>query len=925
VAVAVGTAVLIVDTVAAFLEGESPVAIGVRIGLVMAGVAVVGWYVRHRTTAPSSPPASAGEWSALQERLTRQAFHDPLTGLPNRALFMDRLGQALSRSRRRGSSAALFIDLDDFKAVNDTLGHVEGDLLIALVGGRLTESVRAEDTAARLGGDEFALLVQDADQERAIQVAQRVLSAMAEPFQLTERPVRIGASIGIALTSGRETAEEMVRAADAAMYAAKEHGKNQFAVFTESMFAAAEDRQKLGADIRGAVERGEFEVAYEPVALLPSGAIVGMDSVVRWWHPVRGLLAPDDYVELAEASEVTVALAEWAIGEVCRQARSWQLARPGQAPVSVSVALRATNLHDGGLVSSVARSLEHYELSPELLTLQIAEQELAGGGESAVHRLLQLKSLGVRIAIDDFGTGAASLGHLRRLPADTIKLDRSFVDAGGPEGNDLSLTRAIVRLAHSLGMVTVAKGVDTAAQVARTSSTGCDQAQGLRFGGPQSGDEQTRRLLGETVLSFWVGHEGHELEVIKSVVADFEASRPGLRVQVVGGMQDHRIVGVLNGPEVPNVVSSFESTDHGSYSALGGLADLSELMLRDGINPSQFTDPTEEYTRSGGRRWALPMLADAYGLYSNLGLLREAGATPPRTVDELSALAKRLTRRHSDGSLAVVGFNPLVGFYENTLDVLGHMFGARWFDASGKPCLGSDPAWARLLRWQRELVDWYGHADLVHFGESVGAEFSPANPFQASRLGMVLDGEWRTAFLANEQPDLDYVVTPAPVDARLVDELYGSGYVNGTLVGIPEAAGRREEAWQLVKYLATDDRAVTKLANGMRNLPSTKRALLSPLLTSDPHFQVFLDIYCHPGSRTTPVGASSSAYLDLFTEFALRWQSGQVPDLFGGLRDLDRQIEAQLITSANEATNAARVAATGPAAWSATAAPAEIS
>jgi multiple sugar transport system substrate-binding protein len=618
-------------------------------------------------------------------------------------------------------------------------------------------------------------------------------------------------------------------------------------------------------------------------------------------------------MELAEATGVTVSLGEWAIGEACRQARGWQLARPGQAPVSVSVALRASNLLDTSLVSTVARELERNSLQPELLTLQIAEEELAGGGDAAVRRLLQLKSLGVCIAIDDFGNGSASLGHLRRLPADSIRIDGSFVGAGGPQGNDLDLTRAIVRMAHSLGMTTVAKGVDTDEQVARASSTGCDRAQGLRFGGPQSGDDQTRRLLGETVLSFWVGHEGHELDVIKSVVADFEASRPGLRVQVVGGMQDHRIVGVLNGPDVPNVMSSFESTDHGSYSAVSGLADLSALMARDGISPWLFTEPTEEYTRSGGRRWALPMLADAYGLYTNLAMLREADATPPRSVDELTALAKRLTRRHADGSLAVVGFNPMVGFYENSLDVLGHMFGARWFDANGRPCLGSDPAWARMLRWQRELIDWYGHADLVHFGNSVGAEFSPANPFHASRLGMVLDGEWRTAFLANERPDLEYIVTPSPVDAPLVDQCYGAGYVNGTLVGIPEAAGRREEAWQLVKYLATDEQAVIKLANGMRNLPSTKRGLASPLLTSDPHFAVFLDIYRHPRSRTTPVGASSSAYLDLFTEFVLRWQAGQVPDLFSGLRELDRQIDAQLKDGTAQAVEAAAPSRVAPA------------
>ncbi len=519
---------------------------------------------------------------------------------------------------------------------------------------------------------------------------------------------------------------------------------------------------------------------------------------------------------------------------------------------------------------------------------------LAHESDEVTRRLRQLKGLGVCLAIDDFGTGYSSLSYLRRFPIDLVKIDKTFVDGISAGSNEAALARAIVKLAHSLKIKTVAEGVELEGQARGLSRMGSDQAQGFYFAKPMDVEAATAHIVGHTTLTMWVGHSGHELEVIKSVIGDFEVANPGLRVEVTGAVSGDRIMAALAGGTAPNVVSSFESDNFGVYFSDGGLIDLGPYMIRDRIDESLLTDATQAYTRRSGKRWALPMLADTYGLFMNSRMLEAAGVDgPPRTTDELAELARRLTTRNPDGSLQVVGFNPMIGFYENSTAILGQMFGARWATDGGRSAIASDPAWTRMLIWQKALVDWYGHADLVAFEAAAGREFTPANAFQEQRLAMCLDGEWRVAFLAGEVPDLAYACAPVPSEASLTGH-YGSGYINGSVIGIPARSGLQDESWKLVKYLATNDHALVKLSNGLRNVPSTKSALRSPDLIADPHFAVFLDIFGHPMSSAAPVTAAGTEYEGVLTAFALRWQAGEVDDLQAGLREVDREIDTLL-------------------------------
>ena len=316
-------------------------------------------------------------------------------------------------------------------------------------------------------------------------------------------------------------------------------------------------------------------------------------------------------------------------------------------------------------------------------------------------------------------------------------------------------------------------------------------------------------------------------------------------------------------------------------------------MKQDGIDASIFPAPAQYYTQYNGVRCALPILADAYGFYYNKDLLTKAGATaPPKTVTELTALAKKLTTRKADGSLDVVGFDPFFGFFQNTPGVYATLFGAHWQDADGNSTLAADPAWAKMLTWQKELVDYYGYDDLVKWQAGVGDEFSASNAFETGKLAMNLDGEWRVAFVASEHPDLQYGTAASPVDDAKAD-LYGSGYINGTIIGIPKASKHQDLAWQLVKYLTTDDKALAELSNGLRNVPSTASSAKSPDLIPDPSFATFIDIFNHPKSTTEPITAAGSGYVDLTQSFFAEWQAGKVSDLAGGLAKLDQQIDAQ--------------------------------
>jgi diguanylate cyclase (GGDEF)-like protein/PAS domain S-box-containing protein len=833
------------------------------------------------------------KWKAIEEQLTQQAFHDPLTGLPNRAHFVSQLNDALGRRRYHAKGAAvLFLDLDDFKIVNDSLGHVEGDHLLRQVSARLVEAIRPADLAARFGGDEFALLLDDVDEDGAIAVATRAMDALSRPFELTDHTVRVGATVGIALSAAtRPDAVDMLRAADIAMYSAKAAGKGRVRVFEQSMHHEAAERLRLGVDIRAALEHGDFVLHYQPIVHLPDGGVAGMEALLRWEHPELGLIPPSEFIPLAESTGLIIPLGEFVLREACRQARAWQRARPGKAPVTMSVNVSGIQLRHPGLVAAVSLALEEAELDPGLLTLEVTESVMAHETDDMVRRLRQLKGLGLHIAIDDFGTGFSSLAYLRRFPVDTVKIDKSFIDGIASGTGELALVRAIVRLAHSLKMTTVAEGVEQDGQARRLARMGCNEAQGFHFARPMPVREATAFLVGHTTLSMWVGHSGHELEVIKEVVADFEAQRDGLRIDVVGGVSDARSMAARRGESAPNVVCSVETDTFGSSSADGAFVDLRPFMERDGIDPGLLTEATQTYTRRDGRQWALPLLADTYGLYLNRRLLADAGLDrPPRTISELTDYARRTTVRNADGSLRVVGFNPMIGFYENSVAVFGHMFGATWTDPDGRPTTATSAGWRRMLEWQRTLVEWYGYEDLIRFAAEVGHEFTPANAFQTGQLAMMADGEWRVAFLAAEAPHLAYDAAPLPADDDR-PEIYGSGYINGSVIGIVADASSVDESWELVRYLALDDRALARLSNGLRNVPSTKSSLTSPDLIPDDTFAVFLDIFAHPRSASTPV-AIGSASSDLLSNLAEDWQSGQVPDLRERLQAVDRGIEA---------------------------------
>jgi len=282
------------------------------------------------------------------------------------------------------------------------------------------------------------------------------------------------------------------------------------------------------------------------------------------------------------------------------------------------------------------------------------------------------------------------------------------------------------------------------------------------------------------------------------------------------------------------------------------------------------------------------------GLYYNKTLFRRAGIRrPPRTISELTADAKKLTQRGKDGSLKVVGFDSFVGFYTVSVDRVGAMFGGRWTDAKGRSTLATDPAWARMLRWQKRLIDFYGYDKLVRFQAGLGDEFSASNAFEQGKLAMNLDGEWRVAFIKAEHPELDYGTAPLPVDDKH-PELYGSSILNGSIAGIPRNAPHKDEAWALLRYLTTSSHALAQMANGLGNVPTTTASLHSPELRLDPRFDVFLKVYANPRSSTVPITAVGVAYQNLFTSFISKWQAGHVKDLAAGLRDVDHQIDAQL-------------------------------
>jgi diguanylate cyclase (GGDEF)-like protein/PAS domain S-box-containing protein len=422
----------------------------------------------------------------LEDELAHQAFHDSLTNLANQALFRDRVKHALLRHSRRNSGlTVLFLDLDNFKTINDSLGHTAGDELLIAVSQRVTGCLRTGDTAARLGGDEFAVLLEEtSSRQDAVDVADRIIAALRLPIALASKDVVVSASIGIAFAVEGIEADQLLRNADLAMYTAKSHGRARHEVFEPEMHRAALDRLEIEADLRRACERDELVVHYQPVIELGSGRITTVEALVRWQHPTRGLLPPDTFIPIAEDTGLIDGIGRHVLDVACAQVRHWQLEHPEHGHLSAAVNLSPRQLLDPTLIDDVSAALAASGLPAANLTLEITEGAMMRDADAAIRSLQALKALGVRLAVDDFGIGHSSLSYLQRFPIDVLKIDKSFVwsiDAGPDES---ALAHAIVRLAQTLHLTAIAEGVETEEQATALTALGCDQAQGFYFARP---------------------------------------------------------------------------------------------------------------------------------------------------------------------------------------------------------------------------------------------------------------------------------------------------------------------------------------------------------------------------------------------------------------------------------------------------------
>ena len=440
------------------------------------------WALVHGAFVLAASVASVVAWRLNEE----QAFRDSLTSLPNRALFQDRVAHALARADRHpGVLAVLFIDLDGFKDVNDSLGHAAGDRLLCSVAERLRACVRTIDTAARLGGDEFAILLEDvASSDDALRAAQRVLDAMAVPFMVGGRETTVSASIGVALNSPADTVDELLRNADVAMYKVKESGRARHQLFAPAMHTAVVDRVELGRDLVDAVQNGEFVLYYQPLISLQTGRISGLEALIRWQHPTRGLLGPAEFIELAEETGAIVPIGVWVVDSACRQAHVWKNSLPAADAFTISVNLSPVQVFQADLVHTVRSALDHSGLASRDLVLELTEKVVLRDTELAARRLRELKALGVKLAIDDFGTGYSSLSYLRLMPFDIVKIDKSFIDGIVDRAADSAVTAGLIGLAHTLGLHTVAEGVEDASQVPELRRLGCQIVQGYLFARP---------------------------------------------------------------------------------------------------------------------------------------------------------------------------------------------------------------------------------------------------------------------------------------------------------------------------------------------------------------------------------------------------------------------------------------------------------
>jgi diguanylate cyclase (GGDEF)-like protein/PAS domain S-box-containing protein len=431
------------------------------------------------------------ERKALEEQLTYQASHDPLTDLPNRTLFIDRLRHALAQANRReGRVAVLFVDLDNFKFVNNGLGHQVGDQLLVAVAQRLSACIRPEDTVARFGGDEFALLLENfAEVGSAVRVAERIVQELQAPLTLDEYEMFLTTSIGIALsTPDRKNLlpEDLLHNADVALYEAKNKGRAGYELYDAIMDSRTWPRLLLEDELRRAIDKGHFRIHYQPEVLLKTGEIFGVEALVRWKHPQRGLVLPEEFVPIAEETGLILSLGRWVLEEACRQAREWHHQYPLNPPLKMSVNLSVREVQQPFLAREISRVLQESGLDAHSLSLEITESLMIEDAQSVMATLEELKALGVELAIDDFGIGYTSLNYLKSLPATYLKIERSFVKGLEEDPRDAYIVEATINLAHDLGLKVIAEGIETEEQLRHLKVLGCDLAQGCYLSEPLS-------------------------------------------------------------------------------------------------------------------------------------------------------------------------------------------------------------------------------------------------------------------------------------------------------------------------------------------------------------------------------------------------------------------------------------------------------
>jgi len=438
---------------------------------------------------------------AANQQLRHLATHDALTGLPNRVLLDDRLQQAIAHAARdMRSFAVLVCDLDRFKLVNDSLGHRAGDELLQEVARRLNAVVRTADTVARFGGDEFVVIgTSIADDEEAADLAARVMDVMQAPVRISAIDIHTSPSIGIAMyPDDGESVQALLAHADAAMYFAKQNGRGNFRRYVAGMHAGTEERVQLESDLYSAVTEKQFELYYQPKVDTQSGDVRSAEALIRWVHPVRGVVSPAEFIPLAEECGLIGAIGGWVIREACRQARAWQL--DGVPPLRVSVNLSASQFRDSGLVDSIRSALDDAGLEARFLEVELTESAVMSDPEQSIAILEQLSAMGVLVSVDDFGTGYSSMSYLRRFPIDKLKIDRVFINEIVSRPEDASIVRAIVSLAHSLRLKVVAEGVETPAQLDFLKTTGCDEYQGYHFSRPLPAAEFERLIRSHSDL-----------------------------------------------------------------------------------------------------------------------------------------------------------------------------------------------------------------------------------------------------------------------------------------------------------------------------------------------------------------------------------------------------------------------------------------